>query len=986
MNLEQLQDALNSNRIDFRSLNDAQKMLIDKLQRKGILETKPLRQLEGEQLKAAEELAHKKRLYVDPIKEMTSDTLNRENAAIYTDLGLLFGQLLYDRKRMAKYMLNPAMIAKDIDKIAPNFRNKTLNKFTVGLKQLKQVAQRYLGGTAPATAANVASRSAITAAMGYTAGGLAYDMADEITRDLTDLQAKVGEKTYKEMSEKNQLVRSLNDLRIGLMWGAGAELLGPLMSGGAYALRKMGGLETEYSRNLARIAKSKDLPANWLMLADPNTLGGSFLKKLNRVFGQLPFIGGPARKAQEEAIASFNKISGQAFNVEPGMHLATMATASEETARAVLKNYQHFATMNKINYNRAIDMAKAYGDPMVIELNNVKSVMRALEENALAPAEIKAGFTGPERLKSPFGQFYDAYKRLAESGRKISMTEYIELRELLNRTTNMLYKNDKAVMEFSKLQKALETDFAMMNLDPATKVFLRHPVLNKTMIDASGGTAQLGMAESTVGKTQLDQAGKVEIKQAIEDAFEYYANNIKTFESITARKLAAFDQNALSLKGLQGFEKAGKVHKDAMLKTLSRNILQMKDGFSFDAIRELQQLVRSDVYQITPRINKLGGTSYDIKLTDTGTKEGNAVLERLWGAHVGDAYQKSFQLVNKFQHDDWLGSWLSKESRAGQTTGMSKQLDEMKLPNGQAADNVGKGNRYFDADSFQKLILPNEAARVQFAAVFGPEKARALLKQYDDMMNYMRMVKSYAVPDASTFLARRLVLSGPGRALAAGGMYGAGFIPTGMYLFLGNYANRILSNPNALNYINKGFKHFLEDPSRTGLDTFGRLLISRLANTMITPDTGKTYTTDDVDIMEIYEYLNDRKVPIDNLEGLYMDPKMEEQLYPKLTKEEYLNSLDTLPPPEDLVAQIGGMPANLEEEAMMKTAINQLPKNQPITPTTLPRQAGLRIPGAGVQKPDYSALFPFDPIGNLISDRREAVTPQPRNPNVQRQS
>ncbi len=983
MNLEQLTDALNSNRIDFRSLNDAQKMLIDKLQRKGILETKPLRQLEGEQLKAAEELADKKNLYVNPIKEMTSDTLNRENAAIYTDLGLLFGQLLYDRKRMAKYMLNPSMVAKDIDKIAPNFRSKTLNKFTVGLKQLKQVAQRYLGGTAPATAANVASRSAITAAMGYTAGGLAYDIADEITRDLTDLQAKVGEKTYKEMSGKNQLVRSLEDLRIGLMWGAGAELLGPIMSGGAYALRKMGGLETEYSRNLARIAKSKDLPANWIMLADPKHLGGSFIKKLNRVFGQLPFIGGPARRAQEEAIASFNKISGQAFNVEPGMHLATMANASEETARAVLKNYQNFATMNKINYNRAIDMAKAYGDPMVIELNHVKRMMNALEADALTPPEIKAGFTGPEALKTPFGQFYDAYKMLAQSGRKISMTEYIELRELLNRTTNQLYKNDKAVSVFSKLQTALEADFASMNLDPAAKVFLRHPVLNKTLIDASGGTAQVGMAESTVGKTQLTQAGKVEIKQAIEDAFEYYANNIKTFESITARKLAAFDQNALSLKGLQGFEKAGKIHKDAMLKTLSRNILQMKDGFSFEAVRELQQLVKSDVYLITPRINQLGTVSYDIKLTAKGTKEGNAVLEKLWGAHVGDAYQKSFELVNKFQHDDWLSAWLSKESRAGQTTGMSKQLDEMKLPNGQPADNVGRGNRYFDADTFQRLILPNDAARVQFAAVFGPEKAKALLKQYDDMMNYMRMVKSYAVPDASTFLARRLVLSGPGRALAAGGMYGAGFIPTGMYLFLGNYANRILSNPNALNYINKGFKHFLEDPSRTGLDTFTRLLFSRLANTYVTPDTGKNYTTDDVDIMEIFEYLNDRKVPIEPLTDLYMDPKMEEQLYPKLTKEEYLKSLDTLPPPEDLVAQIGGMPANLEEEAMMRNAINQMPKNQPITPTTLPRQPGLRIPGAGVQKPDYSALFPFDPIGNLISDRRDATTPPPVKPNAQ---
>ena len=237
------------------------------------------------------------------------------------------------------------------------------------------------------------------------------------------------------------------------------------------------------------------------MLADPNHLGGSFIKKLNRVFGQLPFIGGPARRAQEEAIASFNKIAGDAFNVEPGMHLATMANASEETwPRAVLKNYQNFATMNKINYNRAIDMAKAYGDPMVIELNHVKRMMNALEADALTPPEIKAGFTGPEALKTPFGQFYDAYKMLAQSGRKISMTEYIELRELLNRTTSQLYKNDKAVSVFSKLQKALETDFASMNLDPGAKVFLRHPVLNKTMIDASGGTTQVGMAESTSRK------------------------------------------------------------------------------------------------------------------------------------------------------------------------------------------------------------------------------------------------------------------------------------------------------------------------------------------------------------------------------------------------------------------------------------------------------------------------------------------------------
>jgi hypothetical protein len=63
------------------------------------------------------------------------------------------------------------------------------------------------------------------------------------------------------------------------------------------------------------------------------------------------------------------------------------------------------------------------------------------------------------------------------------------------------------------------------------------------------------------------------------------------------------------------------------------------------------------------------------------------------------------------------------------------------------------------------------------------------------------------------------------------------------------------------------------------------------------------------------------------------------------------------------------MPANLEEEAMMKQALAQLPPDAPITANTLPRQRGLRIPGPGIRPPDYSDLFPFDPTGNLIARR-----------------
>ena len=101
-----------------------------------------------------------------------------------------------------------------------------------------------------------------------------------------------------------------------------------------------------------------------------------------------------------------------------------------------------------------------------------------------------------------------------------------------------------------------------------------------------------------------------------------------------------------------------------------------------------------------------------------------------------------------------------------------------------------------------------------------------------------------------------------------------------------------------------------------------------------------------------------------------MEKTEEENLFPKLSEKEYNDSIDDLPPPEDLFGAIGGMPANLEEEAMMKQALAQLPADAPITPTTLPRQQGLRIPGAGITQPDYSDLFPFDPLGNVIDARR----------------
>ena len=123
-------------------------------------------------------------------------------------------------------------------------------------------------------------------------------------------------------------------------------------------------------------------------------------------------------------------------------------------------------------------------------------------------------------------------------------------------------------------------------------------------------------------------------------------------------------------------------------------------------------------------------------------------------------------------------------------------------------------------------------------------------------------------------------------------------------------------------------------------------------------------------MQEIFKILDQTKSPVEPLSNLNMNKKDEENMYLGLNEEEGIKAINTLPDIEYLTEQIGGLPANMEEEAMMARAVNELPTNQRITPTTLPRQQGLRIPGAGIQPPDYSELFPFDPLGNIIDARR----------------
>ena len=172
------------------------------------------------------------------------------------------------------------------------------------------------------------------------------------------------------------------------------------------------------------------------------------------------------------------------------------------------------------------------------------------------------------------------------------------------------------------------------------------------------------------------------------------------------------------------------------------------------------------------------------------------------------------------------------------------------------------------------------------------------------------------MPEASTFLARRLVLSGPNIAVGAGA-YGMGFFPMALTLFLGNRANRILSNPNAAEVINSAFKSFLERPGKFDRITFSRFHLAKVANATLNDYVPEDFKFDESDasMLEIFKILDQTKSPVEPLTNLNMNKKDEENMYLGLNEEEGIKAVDTLPDIEYLTQQIGGLPANMEEEA-----------------------------------------------------------------------
>jgi hypothetical protein len=207
MTPQELADLINSNQLDLRALDKDRLQILDGLQKKGVLQTEPIGKIFERQNKVSEELAKQKTYEEDPIRAKTGDILNRDTVQTVFDMGFFATQLLMDRKKLASVLINPSKYAGQVGKLKNVFSKPGTNQFANALNNLDKIVKLD-----PSKPIQNLLRPVVAGTLGYTAGGMAYDVADDIIRAKEGIESS----GYKDKLEQNPFLRAADDMAVGL--------------------------------------------------------------------------------------------------------------------------------------------------------------------------------------------------------------------------------------------------------------------------------------------------------------------------------------------------------------------------------------------------------------------------------------------------------------------------------------------------------------------------------------------------------------------------------------------------------------------------------------------------------------------------------------------------------------------------------------------------------------------------------------------------
>ena len=1024
---DKITQAIKENKFAPENLNANEREAINLLINKGLIKSdKNVNQILEERNKARKDIAQAQTVARDPIatafeiddsKIPLADSIftGRTTAILAGDIG---GAVAYQQfnkdKIIEQYRKSGKLKTKGI-RFFENFARSLPPQFKYTKAAVTAAAK--LGDTLAAKPISKAIRSplarfefgtAVTGTAGAGVGDLAYTAADAILGDdiYYSIMEDLSEIPYKPPEKLNPIESAMVAMKNAALFNTMAMGITPLFMASGKALNKIFGTTGKEQKKYAEFARDKGLRAPVLGFMRDGALSDP-AKNFFKTIGVFPGISPIADKALLKTEQATSKVFfDNVESIAPVYHQAFLGQDVIDQMRKVYA--KNVAAYDKLydNFYKAADLAL---DPKIMSTDNIvreaelflsrrsaviPDAFKAFQEGNLNPAAVQKLLNDGDPLNT-FMSLMGALKN-----KNIGFKQYKFINQLLNDTANQT-KYYAMNQEFGALKNALELDVASFSKNLNADSLLR----DSAFADAVAGA---GGAKSAGGKSLIDttiKSGNMLLNK-LKEANEAFSRTMKLYDNegyFLKRKLQKIDSNALTGKGLINFLGRTNMPKEKLFEVFEDAVFASRSPSALDTYKKMIGA-------------KKGFTGY----SEEGVKLFKASFSKfLHDAYIGSFAGKPLQgavdlAIPRLQGLGTLGKLrLDGELTVKPFTEVMKDANRLQdLANSggsfsskTSADNLVKTGSYrfgpddyrdFDANTFIETLgigttrqarSASEMLEDAYFTITGKrELAKRSVQDLRDFAQHLKLISDVPVTNSSTFIQRRLQLSGLGGLTGVAIGAGAGYktdnplITFLSLLLVGRYAGRILVDPDLLRVVNDALR-----PSEVAQIVSGKVtpkakvLPAKKRETFFKA-LNKFFNDDDdfvqidpnnVNFEEITNYLDNKAVQIDspnygpNLENVPEETVL--ALY-----DEELTQLPNENQRDDELALYNGMATSIGQakDAFEDPRDNIVQSEVPNIPVPQVPQSAI-LPTDQVNPQQITQLFPFDTTAAAIAQRRQ---------------
>ena len=812
--LEQLQKQLDDRTLVPSELTRKQRDIIDTLIERGDLKGPTTGMIQAERDIVASDIADERTFLKDPLKagtgvgQPTYELVGDVAGSIYPYVAMR-KQIFGAAKSGNLWQKGPGKLLQSATKVADRLPGR-FKLFGGALKLLARVGD-VPGKVIQSPLGRAEIYSVLGGTAGAGAGAVTYDLLNETAG--TQIASALGD----DLSEippgevdRNTLTNAGVAMKNALYWNAGAAALTPFIFGPLGKLgRKLFGTTGKEQKELAQFARDKGLPIPLLsaMKQDVGPLG-NIGKTYFKTVGVFPFVSAIGRDALQGA----EQAAGKVFLNDVTSYAPLMKTSvlSSSVYKQVNKVFQNNVDLIASKYGAFDALSDAVGNPSIIKLSKTqaaaKEFMERFKNEYPGFARYSEGMDIPLKdidkiltnASDPINTFMKAM--IAIEDNLISPKQYKGVMTMLNRAIEGTgYQTLKR--EMFLMREALENDFAAFGSNINKAALLGDEGIKATY-DTIAKQSGPDLAEQYINKSIQ---GAEKLRDKLLDANKTYSSILGFYQRAKVPQLIKkFDRSAFTSQSLQGFYGKEAVFRDQLFETLERDVFQSN---SPKALEQFSKLVGAE-----------GSAELGIKATEGG----KALLKAAKARYLFNTFLDSFdsstapqaQSIFKNVADEMLPGQYMQDSMEILTRQGREDLGDFSI------SKVMKENGIYDVKDIR--FSPNDFAQFninKFLNKLGigeatEELGRAKMTQmlgkdganeFFGFTNYMKAISDVPLSDTSTFLQRRLTLSG-GRGIIGGLVMGGSFMANplapAVLILLARRAGQILSDPVALRYMN----------------------------------------------------------------------------------------------------------------------------------------------------------------------------------------